>query len=70
MTVRNRNDMRSIMAGYGVWGDMTVTLKDGTKVIVPAAMTHTDAKLKLVSKKLRNKDFDGFIVLNEAVANN
>lgn len=64
MVVRNKKDMSSIMAGYGIWSDMTVTLKDGTKFIVPEKFTRTEKRRKLVQEKIKNRDFEGFTVLS------
>lgn len=63
MVVLNKKDMSSIMAGYGTWGDMTVTLKDGTKFIVPAKFTTTERRRKILAKQIKERDFRNFTVL-------
>ena len=63
MVVLNRKDMSSIMAGYGTWGDMTVTLKDGTKFIVPARFTTTERRRKILAKQIKERNFKGFTML-------
>lgn len=64
MVVRNKKDMSSIMSGYGTWSDMTVTLKDGTKFIVPERYTRTERLRKIVNEKIKNRDFRNFTVLS------
>lgn len=64
MTVRNKKDMSSIMSGYGVWSDMVVTLKDGTKFIVPEKFTRTEKSRAKMKDKIQNRDFSEFTVLN------
>ena len=63
MITLSKRDMRSIMSGYGSWSDMTMTLPNGMKILVPEKYTKTKRKRQIVNQKIKSGDFSDFKIL-------
>lgn len=63
MITLSKRDMRSIMSGYGSWSDMTMTLPNGMKILVPEKYTKTEKKRQIVNQKIKSGDFSDFKIL-------
>mgnify|MGYP003467881590 FL=1 len=63
MITLSKRDMRSIMSGYGSWSDMTMTLPNGMKILVPEKYTKTERKRQIVNQKIKSGDFSDFKIL-------
>lgn len=66
MVVLNKKDVRSIMHGYGSWSDMTMTLPNGMKILIPEKYTKTEKRRQLVNQKIKSGDFSDFKILATA----
>lgn len=63
MITLSKKDMRSIMSGYGSWSDMTMTLPNGMKILVPEKYTKTERKRQIMNQKIKSGDFSDFKIL-------
>lgn len=63
MITLSKRDMRSIMSGYGSWSDMTMTLPNGMKILVPEKYTKTERKRQIMNQKIKSGDFSDFKIL-------
>lgn len=63
MITISKKDMRSIMSGYGSWSDMTMTLPNGMKILVPEKYTKTERKRQIMNQKIKSGDFSDFKIL-------
>ena len=63
MITLSKKDMRSIMSGYGSWSDMTMTLPNGMKILVPEKYTKTERKRHIMNQKIKSGDFSDFKIL-------
>lgn len=63
MITISKKDMRSIMSGYGSWSDMTMTLPNGMKILVPEKYTKTERKRQIINQKIKSGDFSDFKIL-------
>ena len=63
MITLSKRDMRSIMSGYGSWSDMTMTLPNGMKILVPEKYTKTERKRQIINQKIKSGDFSDFKIL-------
>ena len=63
MITLSKRDMRSIMSGYGSWSDMTMTLPNGMKILVPEKYTKTERKRQTMNQKIKSGDFSDFKIL-------
>ena len=51
------------MSGYGSWSDMTMTLPNGMKILVPEKYTKTERKRQIINQKIKSGDFSDFKIL-------
>ena len=63
MITLSKRDMRSIMSGYGSWSDMTMTLPNGMKILVPEKYTKTERKRQIMNQKIKSGDCSDFKIL-------
>ena len=63
MITLSKKDMRSIMSGYGSWSDMTMTLPNDMKILVPEKYTKTERKRQIMNQKIKSGDFSDFKIL-------
>ena len=63
MITLSKRDMRSIMSGYGSWSDMTMTLPNAMKILVPEKYTKTERKRQIMNQKIKSGDFSDFKIL-------
>ena len=63
MITLSKKDMRSIMSGYGSWSDMTMTLPNVIKILVPEKYTKTERKRQIMNQKIKSGDFSDFKIL-------